>query len=161
MAKKTKKKKSTRRTSRRSRGRALGAIDTTNLMGVVAGAIGSKFLDKVIPASLDPKLVAGGKVALGVFLPNFVKDGKTKAMLSAVGNGMIAVGAVELMTQFGVLSGVEDTDLLAVSLEGIDDLPVVNGTDDLPVVNGDMQILAGDATVLAGDEMMDVDYILE
>ena len=153
MAKKKKAKKSRSKSRSRSRrGGMLGAIDVTNTLSIVVGAVGAKLIDKVVPESLDPRIVAAGKVAAGLFLPGLVKDGKTKAMMQGVGSGMIAVGAMDLLTSFGVLSGVSDNDLLAVSLEGVDDLPVVNGTDDLPVVNGDASVLAGDDTqVLAGD----------
>lgn len=144
-----------RKTHRRSGGRRhsmLGAIDTTNIIAVAAGAAAAKFLDKVIPDTVNDKIVAGGKIALGVALPMFSKEGKTKAMLGGVGSGMIAVGTVELLSSFGVLSGVgaDDKDMLVVSLEGVDDLPVVNGQDDIPVVNGDEEVLG--AEVLAGDD---------
>lgn len=132
----------------------LGAIDTTNILGVVAGTVGAKLVDKIIPDTVDAKLIAGGKVALGIALPMLVKDGKTKNMLSAVGSGMIAVGTVELLSEFGVLNGVgaNDSDMLVVALDGVDDIPVVNGTDDIPVVNGDESVLAGNESVLAGDD---------
>lgn len=132
----------------------LGSIDTTNIMGVAAGAVGAKFVDRVIPETVDAKIVAGGKVVLGVLLPMLSKDGKTKAMLNSVGSGMVAIGTVELLTSLGVLSGVgaNDSDMLVVSLDGVDDIPVVNGADDIPVVNGDEDVLAGGETVLAGDD---------
>lgn len=132
----------------------LGAIDTTNILGVVLGSVGAKLVDKVIPDTVDAKIVAGGKVALGIALPMIVKDGKSKNMMAAVGSGLIAVGSVELLSSFGVLNGVgaNDSDMLVVSLDGIDDIPVVNGADDIPVVNGDETVLAGTETVLAGND---------
>jgi len=136
-----------------------GAIDTTNLLGTAIGALGAKFLNKVIPDTIDSRIVAGGKIALGVVMPMLSKDGKTKNMLQGVGNGFVAVGAIELVEGFGVtLQGLENGDerVLAVALEGIedvefeeissnvlgedilgmdDDLNVVNGDEDLSVVN--------------------------
>lgn len=150
MAKKKKAKKS-RKSYRSRKGGMLGAIDFTNTLAVIAGAVAGKMVDKVIPESIDPKISAAGKIGLGLFLPNFVKDGKTKALLQGVGSGMIAVGALDLATSLGVISGVNDDDMLAVSLEGIEDLPVINGSDDMPVINGDTSVLGAD--VLAGTDV--------
>lgn len=137
-----KRKKSVKRTSRRkSRSKGgMGAIDFTNILGVVAGAVAAGYLDKVIPETIDNKIVAGGKIALGVALPMFVKGGNMKNILAGVGSGMVAVGAIDLLKGFGVLSGAEDEEMLEISLNG--DLDVLSGDDDLSVVQGD--ILAGD-----------------
>jgi hypothetical protein len=122
----------------------MGAIDITNVLSVVVGAIGSKLIDKVVPESIDKKIASGGKVAIGLLMPMLSKDGKTKNMLSGVGAGFIAVGSVELLNSFGVLSGLgaKDDDMLVVSLEGADDLSVINGADDLNVINGSEDVLA-------------------
>ena len=122
---------------RHSRRHSIGAIDFTNVLGVVAGAVAAGALNKVIPDTIDPKISAAGKLALGVFLPNFVKGGKMKNVLAGVGSGMVAVGSVELLKEFGVLSGTTGTDeVLEVSM------------------NGDQDILAGSTSVLAGDDDM-------
>jgi hypothetical protein len=132
----------------------IGAIDFNSVMGVVVGAVATKLLDKVIPDTINDKIVSGGKVALGLALPMLSKEGKTKNLLSGVGNGMIAVGVVELLNSFGVLNGLgaNDDEMLVVSLDGADDLNVVNGTDDLNVVNGLGDDVLGD-DVLADMEM--------
>ena len=137
--------------SRRRKG-AMHGIDFTNILGVVAGAVAGGFLDKVIPDSIDKKIVAGGKIALGVALPMFVKTGSMKNALAGVGAGMIAVGSIDLLKGFGVLSGDfgmgANDDALEISLNGDqdilagDDLSVINdnvlnGEDDLSVLNGD------------------------
>ena len=151
-----KRKTKTRKSSRsRSRSRSMiGAIDFNSVMGVVVGAVATKLLDKVIPDTINDKIVSGGKVALGLALPMLSKEGKTKNLLSGVGNGMIAVGVVELLNSFGVLNGLgaNDDEMLVVSLDGADDLNVVNGTDDLNVVNGLGDDVLGD-DVLADMEM--------
>lgn len=162
MAKSRKHRKVARKHHRRSRGSMMGAIDTTNILGVALGAVAAKFVDKIIPETVDAKIVAGGKIALGVALPMFVKSGKAKDILAGVGSGMLAVGTVELLTSFGVLSGVgaNDDDMLVVSLEGVDDINVINGVDDIRVINGiDTEtVLAGDNTeTVLGD--MDVSEI--
>ena len=151
-----KRKTKTRKSSRsRSRSRSMiGAIDFNSVVGVVVGAVATKLLDKVIPDTINDKIVSGGKVALGLALPMLSKEGKTKNLLSGVGNGMIAVGVVELLNSFGVLNGLgaNDDEMLVVSLDGADDLNVVNGMDDLNVVNGLGDDVLGD-DVLADMEM--------
>jgi len=128
-------------TRRRSHKSGMGAIDFTNILGVVAGAVVAGYLDKVVPESVNPKIVAGGKVALGVALPMFVKSGSMKNILAGAGAGMIAVGSVDLLKGFGVLSGTESDDVLEISLNG--DMDVLSG-DDISVIN---------ASVLAEDDM--------
>ena len=159
MAKRKKSRKSYSRGRKRSRMSGIGAIDIMNMV------------NKFIPSTINDKIVSGGKVALGVALPMLSKDGKTKNILSGVGAGMIAVGSVELLKSFGVLSGLgADDETISVSLDGIgesvlaesvlaedvlsmdsDDLSVVNGIgeDDLSVVNG---IGEDDLSVVNGDD---------
>ncbi len=138
---------------RRRRSSSVGAIDTTNILGVVGGAVLAGYLNKIVPATVNDKVLAGGKVALGVALPMIFKSGKTKNIMGGVGAGMIAVGSVDLLKSFGALSGSFD-------------IPVVNGDIlagdedemgmDIPIVNGD--ILGQDEDInmgfddLSGDE---------
>jgi len=135
-----KRKKAVKRRSARKRASGMGAIDFTNILGVVAGAVAAGYLDKVIPETIDNKIVAGGKIALGVALPMFVKSGNMKNILAGVGSGMIAVGSIDLLKDFGVLGAADEEEMLEISLNG--DLDVLSGDDDLSVVQGD--ILAGD-----------------
>lgn len=136
------KKKSKKHYSKRKHHKSgMGAIDFTNILGVVAGAVAAGYLNKLIPDSVDPKIVAGGKIALGVALPMFVKSGSMKNVLAGAGAGMIAVGSVDLLKGFGVLSGASDDEVLEISLNG--DMDVLSG-DDMSVIN---------ASVLAEDDM--------
>jgi len=128
-------------TRRRSHKSGMGAIDFTNILGVVAGAVAAGYLDKLVPDSVNPKIAAGGKIALGVALPMFVKSGSMKNILAGAGAGMIAVGSVDLLKGFGVLSGAAEDDVLEISLNG--DMDVLSG-DDMSVIN---------ASVLAEDDM--------
>ena len=159
MAKKRKKKHYSRK---RHSMHGVGAIDFMNIISVAAGAVAAGAVNKFIPSTINDKIVSGGKIALGVALPMLSKSGQTKSVLSGVGSGMIAVGAVELLKSFGVLSGIgADTDTISVSLEGVgenvlaenvlaenvlaEDLNVVNG-EDLNVVNGigeDLNVVNG------------------
>ena len=169
MAKRRKKRYSSRKKSGK-RMSGIGAIDFMNIVAVAGGAVVAGFANKLVPSTVNDKIVSGGKIALGVALPMLSKDGKTKALLNGVGSGMIAVGAVELLKSFGVLSGIgADSDTISVTLDGIgedddflgesvlaesvlaedlgalDDLSVVNGIDDLNVVNGidDLDVVNG------------------
>jgi hypothetical protein len=132
--------------TRRRRHHGMGAIDTTNILGVVGGAVIAGYLNKIVPATVNDKVLAGGKVALGIALPMIFKSGKTKNIMGGVGAGMIAVGSVDLLKSFGALSGSFD-------------IPVVNGDilagddemGDIPVVNGD--ILAGDDGMMSFNDL--------
>lgn len=158
MAKRRKKSRKVR-ARRYSRMSGIGAIDFTNILGVVAGAIVAKKVNDFIPVDetgapkINSKIVSGGKLALGVALPMFVKGGALKNVMSGVGAGMVAVGGTELLKDFGVLNGLgldNSAPLLDVFKTGLsgnvlgtgsylgasDDLSVINGLDDLSVING-------------------------
>jgi hypothetical protein len=119
------------------------SIDFTNILGVVAGAVAAGYLNKLVPtdSKINPKILASGKIALGVALPMFVKSGSMKNVLAGAGSGMIAVGAVELLKEMDILSGTAEDDVLEISLNG--DMDVLSG-DDMSVIN---------ASVLAEDDM--------
>jgi hypothetical protein len=143
MKKRTKKRgRSVRRKS------AMGAIDVTSILSVVVGAAISSFADKIVPATVDKKIVSGGKIALGVVLPMLVKDGKSKSILTAVGSGMIATATVDLLKSFGVLSGAED-EFLQVDLSGTED---VLAGDDISVINGNGVLAEDDISIINGDD---------
>ena len=123
---------------RRRRGRSMAGVDTTSILGIVAGAVAAGYLNKIVPATFNDKLLAGGKVALGVALPMFIKT--NKSLVGGIGAGMVAVGSVDLLKSFGALSG----DF---------DIPVINGdvlAGDMDEMGQDMPVINGD--VLAGDE---------
>ena len=121
---------------RRRRHSKMSGIDTTNILGVVAGAVVAGYLNKLVGNKVNDKVLAGGKVALGIALPMLFKSGSTKNIIAGVGSGMIAVGSVDLLKSFGALSG----DF---------DIPVINGDFDIPVINGDDEF---GADILNGDE---------
>jgi len=138
---KRRKKTSGRRKTRRSRlsGNS-GALMQT--LAIVGGAVAAGFLNKVIPATVNDKITAGAKIAAGLALPMASKNPKTRAMLQAAGSGMIAVGSVDLLKSFGVLSGDFDIPTINEDVLSADDLAVINGLgedvlgEDLSVVNG-------------------------
>jgi hypothetical protein len=121
----------------------MGGIDTTNILGVVAGAVVAGYLNKLVGNKVNDKVLAGGKVALGIALPMLFKSGSTKNIMAGVGSGMVAVGSVDLLKSFGALSG----DF---------DIPVINGDFDIPVINGDDDL---GADFLSGDDDMGADFL--
>jgi hypothetical protein len=138
MARKRRKSKVSGVKRRRSSRSNMGGIDVTNILSVVGGAVIAGYINKLIPAKVNDKVVAGGKVALGIALPMLSKSGATKNILSGVGAGMIAVGSVDLLKSFGALSG--DFDIPVINGDVLAGLDIVNGDvlagDDIPVING-------------------------
>jgi len=133
------KKTSYRRRSKRSMG-AVGSGMLMDIAGVVAGAVIAKQLNKVL--KFDAKILAAGKIALGVMLPKFVKN----PLINGVGQGMIAIGGTELVGSFipalgqtddiVMLSGMDDFDTMS-GLDTIgEDISEVNGFSDIAEVNG-------------------------
>lgn len=133
-------KKTTKRAPRR-RSRSMGAASTgmiAEIGGLAAGAILAKQLNKML--KFDARILAAGKVVLGVALPKFIKT----PIVKSVGQGMIAVGATELIGGFiPALSGADDV----IVLNGLDeigefdeisgmDISEVNGMSDISEVNG-------------------------
>jgi hypothetical protein len=147
-------KKHHKTTRRHSKKHSMHGIDVMNVVGVAAGAVAAGLLNKVIPETVNTKIVAAGKIALGIALPNFVKSGSMKNTLSGVGSGMIAVGTIDLLKDMGVLSGTGDT--LDISLNGDQDNlgADVLGGGDISVVSADV-LGADDISVVSG---MDEDY---
>lgn len=139
-----KKRKSTRRRSRRI-GAAKSGFDFMSPLLAAVGGAGGGFLNKVIPTTVNPKLAAGGKIVVGALLPMISKDQKTKAMLTALGHGLIGVGTVDLLQSFGMISGYagaatdidENYDLAVEIPRGRISDDVLNG-DDVRVINDDV-----------------------
>ena len=161
MAKRRKKTRSKMSGVRRKRSRVsgLGSIDIMNIGSILVGGLIAGYVNnfnKEDPTTkerkISPTIFAGGKIALGVALPMFIKN----PIASGVGAGMIAVGGLELVknlapTMISGFGALEDSDTISISLEGVNvlsgndfsdgvlagnDISVVNGNDDISVVNG-------------------------
>lgn len=146
MARRRTKNKPKRRSYKRSS--SMGAVAgnlLTTIGGIAAGAIVAKQLNKML--KFDAKILAAGKVALGVALPRFIKS----PLMTSVGSGMIAVGATELVGSFvPALAGTDDVVLLSGldeigeldeigmldEMNGMNDISEVNGLNDISEVNG-------------------------
>ena len=142
MRRRSTKNKPKRRSYKRGRS-SMGAVAGNLLMtvgGIAAGAIVAKQLNKVL--KFDAKILAAGKIGLGIMLPKLSKSPIT----TNVGYGMIAVGATELIGSFVpalagtddvlLLSGFDDNELSGLDEIGAMDISEVNGIDDLSEVNG-------------------------
>jgi len=147
-----------RHTSRRRRHSAMSGVggDMTHVLAMVAGAIAGRMVQNKFGGT-NPKVVAAGQIAAGIFLPKFIKN----KFVAGIGTGMVVNGGVTLASQFGVVS--------AIAGIGADySLDYVAGTDNLSVLAGgvgvtDQGIMTGDVdrlSVLAGD-MEDMGYMDE
>lgn len=131
---KRRKKQAPRRRRRTSVGAAAGDM-LMEVGGLALGAIAAKQLNKFL--KFDNRILAAGKVALGVALPKFAKT----PLMKSVGQGMIAVGATELVGSFvPALAGTDDVILLS-GLDEIGELDEMSGLDeigamDISEVNG-------------------------
>lgn len=65
--------------------------------GVTAGAVAANALTKVLPASIDSKMTSAVQIAAGAILPDLL--GKRNELLENIGNGMIAVGGMNLVSE--------------------------------------------------------------
>jgi hypothetical protein len=93
-------KKSPRRRRMFGMGKVGGAAST--VLYTVAGAAAAQLVGKVLPASVNDKIKAAVPVAVGLFLPKFVKGAAGQGLAA----GMIAVGGLKLVQSFGVLNGI-------------------------------------------------------
>jgi hypothetical protein len=155
MAKKRRKTTTSRR--RRSRvGATSGAMNT--VLGVAVGAIAARLISGKLLPNVDEKIKNGAILAAGIFaVPKFIKGG----FGAAIGNGMVAAGSIGLLSDLGVLAGIDDF-LIPVTVSGLPDSDGINliaGNNG--GAYGGTQVMAGNQnSVLAGieDEDNDRDY---
>ena len=125
--------------SRRRKSRKMGAMGKSFLMdaaGLVVGAAAARILTssgKILP-NLDAKIKSAGVVAIGAFLPKFVKGSFGKS----IGDGMVAAGGLGLLQSTGVLGAIDNAMEIPVSVMAGDDLSVIAGygQDNLSVIAG-------------------------
>jgi len=137
-----------RKHKRKSRIHGAGGIDMTAILLTIGGAVGASLLDKVIPDTIDKKIVAGAKMVVGVVLPMISKDAKTKHILQSVGNGVLAVGTIDLLKGMDIISGADENgNDLFIAMSGTEN--VLAGADDINVINGGVDVLAGEGEDLS------------
>ena len=152
MRKRRTSKKQSRRSYRRSQsmGAAAGNMLVT-VGGLAAGAIVAKQLNKIL--KFDAKILAAGKVALGIALPKFVKS----PLMANVGNGMVAVGATELVGAFvPALAGTDDVVLLS-GMDEIGELDELSGLDEI----GQLDEIGADISEINGTDINEVNGLDE
>jgi len=129
-----KRKTTRRRRSGRRMGSPAGMIQSA--LGIVAGAVVGKLVaTKLLPA-VDQRIKNAGVLVLGAAVfPRLIKGDLGKA----IGAGMIAVGGQGLVGSFIPAIGAMDDTM---------EFPVTVG--EIP---DNMSVIAGDDTVLAGDDL--------
>jgi len=144
MAKRRKKSGSSR--SRR-RSRRMGAVGggLQEILVITAGAVAGGLLTGKLLPNVDAKIKNAGLIAIGALVfPKIVKG----AIGSNLGKGMAAAGALGLLKETGVISGIEDTIEIPFAVGEVQ--------DNLSVIAGDNSVMAGDMAVLAGDDSDDM-----
>jgi hypothetical protein len=93
-----------KRSPRRRRMSGIGKVGgaATSVLYTVAGAAAAQLVGKFLPAATNDKIKAAVPVAVGLFLPKFVKGAAGQGLAA----GMIAVGGLKLVQSFGVLNGI-------------------------------------------------------
>jgi hypothetical protein len=99
-------KKSSHRKHRRHR---VGAINVKQVgmkvLGVAAGAFAARTLYNVVVKNyptIAPQYIGLGEVALGVLVPKFIKND----IGGGIGDGLIAIGSLTAMQNFGLINGI-------------------------------------------------------
>lgn len=109
-------------------------IDVPKMIGIGAGVLAKKKgLDQLefLNGIEDPKMRALAKIAIGEFGPKqdfvrgMIKDDK---MLNGAGDAIVTLGMADLLTEMNIagVGALNDTDDLAVVIDGIDDIDSVN-----------------------------------
>ena len=130
-------------TSRRRKRSGMGAVGTsaTTILSVVAGAVAGKFIQSKLSSKVNPKILAGGQIVAGIFLPKLVRN----EFMKGVGVGMIANGGVTALSEFGVLAGIGADDTTVEYIGGSDMLQTISGDDEMGAYDGSstIQTIAG------------------
>ena len=116
-------------TTRRRKRYGMGAVGTsaTTILSVVAGAVAGKFIQSKLSSKVNPKILAGGQIVAGIFLPKLVKN----EFMKGVGVGMIANGGVTALSEFGVLAGIGADDMTIEYIGGSEDIATIAGDDEI------------------------------
>lgn len=152
------KKRSTKRHSKRRRMGATAGGGLMSAASIVAGAVIGRVISKKLETKVKPALLGGGQIAVGYFLPRFVKN----KFVAGIGTGMIVNGAVSLLQSTGVIGAIgaigEMDEGDTYQLSGSDTIREIAGMDDEADSFGglyDAGIMSGggsaDISILAGD----------
>lgn len=138
----------------------MGAVsgNFTTMLSMVAGAVAGRVLQSKLQDKVNPKLLAGGQVVAGMFLPKLIKS----KIGAGIGAGMVVNGGVTLLNSFGVISAISGDGAMVSyedeSMSGSADIQTIAGDDMDDMGYTDYGTMSGssDISVLAGDE--DFDY---
>ena len=85
-------------------------------------------------SNLDAKIKSAAVIAIGAYLPKFIKGSFGKA----IGDGMVAAGGLGLLQSTNILGAIDDAMQIPVSVMAGDDLSVIAGygQDNLSVIAG-------------------------
>jgi len=97
-----KKRKHTHKHGRRRMGAVKGGEATKTLLGVAVGALGGRFLAKMLPSTTSPMIVNIGQIGLGAVLAFKSKN----PMLKGIGGGLVASGVIAEGVSFNLISGI-------------------------------------------------------
>ena len=126
--------KSTKRRSRRRMGAIGKRANLTAALGIIAGAVIGKKVAGFIPVG-DERIKNAAVLGIGLAFPMILKGDMGKA----IGNGMIAAGGAGLVGQLVPgLGQMDDTMTFPVTVGEVPD---------------NISVIAGDDTVLAGDDL--------
>ena len=126
--------KSTKRRSRRRMGAIGKKANIAAALGIIAGAVIGKKVAGFIPVG-DERIKNAAVVGIGLAFPMILKGDMGKA----IGNGMIAAGGAGLVGQLVQgLGQMDDTMTFPVTVGEVPD---------------NISVIAGDDTVLAGDDL--------
>lgn len=129
-----KRKKSTGRRRRRMGAIGKGA-GIQSILGIVGGAVAAKYVTAKLLPNVDSKIKSAGVIALGAFvMPRVLKGELGKAL----GNGMVAVGGANLVSEF---------------LPGIGAMETIEFPVQVGEVPDNISVIAGDDAVMAGDDL--------
>ena len=146
--------KSTKKRTSRRRRSGMGAMggNLTTVLSMVAGAVAGRILQSKLESKVNPKILAGGQIVAGMFLPKFVKS----KLGAGLGAGMVVNGGVTLLNQFGVISAISGTDTEIEYIGAYDDgmgyAESVIAGDDMGEYGEDGDDMGYAESVIAGDE---------
>lgn len=144
------------------RGKRMSGVGTGKMgdvLAMIAGAVAARVISNKLADKVNPKILAGGEIVLGYFMPKLIKN----KVAASVGTGMAVGGGVQLLSSFGVISGISgigesvDVEYMSGDMDDMSD-DSMSGTDNLQSIAGytDYGIMSGDnLSILAGDDMDD------
>lgn len=148
-------KKHTKKHSRRRHRMSGVGTGMTETLAVIGGAVLGRVLTTKLSSKFNPKVLAGGQIAVGLFAPKFIKN----KLVAGLAKGMLINGGVSALQSFGVISAIsglgETSDEFQYQISGSDSINVIAGDEGEEMGYTDEGIMSGgssDIAILAGTE---------